>query len=134
MADQIPIVNYLTLADTPHLVKTVCESCEAKYFGERLACSRCGERTFRKEPATNTGTVGSFSIIHRAAPGVSAPYVSAIVDLDDGAVVKSNIVGCPPEPDSVKLGMPVELTTFEAATDDNGVTAIAFGFTPRGLS
>lgn len=130
MSQKVPIVNYLALEDPPHLVATVCTGCEATYFGTRIACARCGAREFHQRPAASTGTVGSFSIIHRAAPGVSAPYVSAIVDLDDGSTVKANVVGCPPDPDSVRLGMAVELTTFDAGTDDEGTTAIAFGFTP----
>ncbi|WP_040490993.1 Zn-ribbon domain-containing OB-fold protein [Ilumatobacter nonamiensis] len=130
MATHIPIVNYLDLDDPAHLVATTCDECGAKFFGERLACARCGGRGFHHERSARTGTVGSFSIIHRAPAGVEAPYVSAIVDLDDGAVVKANIVGCPADPESVRLGMTVELTTYEVGTDDDGTAAVAFGFVP----
>ena len=68
--------------------------------------------------------------MHRAAPGIPAPYVSAIVDLEGGGVVKSNILEVEPTPDHVKLGMPVRLTTYPIGTDDNGTEAVAFGFAP----
>ena len=58
------------------------------------------------------------------------PYVLAIVDLDGGGVVKSNILNVEPVPEAVQLGMPVKLTTFVAGTDDDGTEAIAFGFEP----
>ena len=66
----------------------------------------------------------------RAAPGVPTPYVSAVVDLDGGGVVKANIVDVDPDPAKIELGMPVRLTTFVAGTDDEGTEAVAFGFAP----
>jgi uncharacterized protein len=68
--------------------------------------------------------------VHRASPGVKVPYVSGIVDLDGGGVVKANIVGIDPEPGSVELGMKVRLTTFPIGTDSEGTEAIAFGYQP----
>jgi hypothetical protein len=56
--------------------------------------------------------------------------VSALVDLDDGTTVKSNLVGCRADNDAVRLHMRVRLTTFVAGTDDDGTSAIAFGFEP----
>jgi uncharacterized protein len=58
------------------------------------------------------------------------PYVSGIVDLDGGGVVKANIVGISPEPGIVKLGMKVRLTTFPIGTDSEGTEAVAFGYQP----
>ena len=74
------------------------------------------------------GELRAFTIVHRAAPGVPTPYVSAVVDLEGGGVVKANLVNVDPDPDNIKLGMPVRLTTFVAGTDDDGTEAIAFGF------
>jgi uncharacterized OB-fold protein len=56
--------------------------------------------------------------------------VSAIVDLDGGGSVKSNVVNVPADPDHIRLGMKVKLTTFPVGTDDEGTEAIAFGFEP----
>ena len=77
-----------------------------------------------------TGTVRSFTIVHRAAPEVPAPFVSAIVELDGGGVVKANIRDVEPAPEAVELGMPVTMTTFVAGTDDEGTEAVAFGYSP----
>jgi uncharacterized OB-fold protein len=125
-------VNYLTLDDgPPHLSARVCNNCDARFFGKRLGCARCGMRSFRTVASVITGRLGAFSIVHRAAAGVRTPFISAIVDLDDGSVVKANLVDCPAEPELVRLGMPVELTIFDAGTDDEGTVAVAFGFRPR---
>lgn len=130
MTDQVPIVSYLVLDDgPPHLVATACTACDARFLGRRIACASCGGRSFEPRRLPTSGTVGSFSIIHRAAKGVPAPFVSAIVDLDDGTTVKANLVGVEPTPEQVRLGMPVALTTYEAGRDDAGTVAVAFAFT-----
>ena len=68
--------------------------------------------------------------MHRAAPGVPTPYVSVVVDLDGGGVVKANLVNVEPDPDHVRFGMPVRLTTYVAGTDDEGTEAVAFAYEP----
>ncbi|MGH9049225.1 MAG: Zn-ribbon domain-containing OB-fold protein [Acidimicrobiia bacterium] len=131
MGEQVPIVDYLVLGDgAPHLVAHTCTECGAQYFDRRNACAKCGKRSFDVRPLGGEGTVRSFTIVHRAAPGVPTPYVSAIVDLDGGGVVKANVVNVEPVPEKVSLGMPVRLTTFVAGTDDDGTEAVAFGYEP----
>jgi uncharacterized OB-fold protein len=132
MGKQIPIVDYLVLDDgAPHLRAQVCTQCGASYFDRRNACAKCGQRAFQPRPLPSEGTVRSFTIVHRAAPGVPTPYVSAIVDLEGGGVVKANIVNVEPEPENISFGMPVKLATFVAGTDDDGAEAVAFGYEPR---
>ena len=46
------------------------------------------------------------------------PYVVALVTLDEGPQMMTNIVGCPPE--QVKIGMPVQVT-FEDWTEEISV-------------
>ena len=133
MAAQIPIVDYLVLEGNgeAHLVAKTCTSCGATYFDRRNACANCGKREFGTKQLSNTGVVRAFSIVQRAAPGVPAPFASAVIDLDGGGKVKANIVGIDPTPDNIKLGMPVALTTYVAGTDDNGTEAVAFGYRPQ---
>jgi uncharacterized OB-fold protein len=129
---QIPMVEYLVLGDEPHLVAHECKECGALYFDRRNACASCGQRTFGSRELATTGVVRSFSIIHQAAPGVPVPYVSSVVELDGGGAVKANVLNTEPDPEHVKLGMKVKLTTFVAGTDDDGIEAVAFGFEPVG--
>ena len=72
----------------------------------------------------------AFTIVHRATPDVQVPYISGIVDLDGGGVVKANIVGVDPDPADVTLGMKVRLTTFTIGTDSEGTDAVSFGYQP----
>jgi uncharacterized protein len=130
VAKQIPMVEYLKLDGEPHLVAHECKECGALYFDRRNACAKCGKLSFGTRDLATTGVVRSFSIIHQAAPNVPVPYVSSVIDLDGGGAVKANVLNVEPDPDRVKLGMKVKLTTFTAGTDDDGNEAIAFGFEP----
>src|SRR3979411_1125358 len=134
MGKQVPIVDYLVLDEgAPHLVANRCDTCGALYFDRRNACAKCSGRSFSKEQLADDGKVRSYTIVHRAAPGVptpyvsailalsgaggAAPYVSAIVDLSGGGVVKANLLNVEPSPDNVRFGMDVRLTTAVAGVD-----------------
>ncbi len=135
MSKQVPIVDYLVLdGDQPHLEANACAECGALYFDRRNACARCGAQSFERRALAGSGTVRAFTIVHRAAPGVKTPYVSAVVDLDGGGVVKSNLVDVEPDPEQIALGMPVQMVTYVAGTDDEGTEAIAFGYAPADAS
>jgi uncharacterized OB-fold protein len=126
MPNQIPVVDYLELGDTPHLTSRKCASCGALYFDRRNACAKCFGREFGRADLANTGTVRAFTFVGR----VKRPYVSVIVDLDGGGVVKSNLLGVD-SPDQVTPRLPVVLDTYVAGTDDDGTEAVAFGYRPR---
>jgi uncharacterized protein len=131
-ATQIPFVDYLVLdgeSHAPHLVANECVACGARFFDRRNACASCSGTEFAKVPVATEGVVRSFTIVTYAAPGVDVPFVAAVVDCD-GTSVRGNIVNCPPDPDHVRLGMPVRLTTVPVGTDGAGVEAVSYGFEP----
>lgn len=58
------------------------------------------------------GTVYTFSVVHRPmSPDFDAPYVLAVVDLEGGVAMLTNVIDCPP--DDVRVGMPVEVTYLD---------------------
>ena len=114
----------------PYVVANACSGCGATYFERRNACARCFGASFERRRMASTGTVRSYTIVYRAAPEVHVPFVSAIVELDGGGVLKANIRDVEPVPEAIRLGMPVVLTTFVAGTDDDGTEAVAFGYSP----
>ena len=127
---QVPIVGYLKLGTRPYLSAHECTNCGARFFDRRNACASCGQTEFKKARVRNGGRLKAFTIVHRAAPGIPAPYVSAIVQIDDGTTVRSNVVNCDPTPEDITLGMRLKLTTYSIGKDDEGTEAIAFGYEP----
>lgn len=126
---RIPIVDYLVLEPEPHLRAQQCTSCGARFFGRRNGCASCGATGFEPATVATTGTVTSFTIVGFAAPGIEVPFVAAIVDCD-GTTVQGNLRNVPADPEHVRLGMPVRLTTYSMGDDANGDEGIGFGFEP----
>lgn len=69
--------------------------------------------------ASGKGILYSYVINQRAAPGFEddAPYAIAVVQLDEGPRLMTNIVNCEQTPEALKVGMPLEVV-FEKATDE----------------
>lgn len=126
---QIPLVDYLHLGDSPHLVANECTSCGARYFDRRNACASCFGTDFTKVDVPTEGEITSFSIVAFAAPGVPTPFVPAVVDCG-GTKVRGNIINVDPSPKQIRLGMPVRLATYSEGTDTEGTEAIGYGFEP----
>ncbi|MGB8649517.1 MAG: OB-fold domain-containing protein [Mycobacteriales bacterium] len=129
MVARLPLVDYLVLEPTPRLVANECTSCGARFFDHRVACASCFGQEFGKADIPTEGEVVSFTIVAFAAPGVAVPYVAAIVDCG-GTRVAGNIVDTPADPEHVRLGMKVRLTTSSLGFDSAGTEAIGFGFAP----
>lgn len=132
MTEQMAIVDYLKLdGDRAWLVANQCSHCSARYFDRRNACGHCGRTAFTQVDLGSTGRLRTFTIVTRGAPGVPTPFVSAVVDLDGGGVVKSTLVGIEPDPSRIRAGMALKLTTFVAGSDGAGHEAVAFAFRPE---
>jgi uncharacterized protein len=125
----IPLVDYLSLDDEPHLIAHECSACGARYFDRRNACASCGGGEFAPVAVATTGEVRAFTIVSFAAPGVPVPFVAALVDCD-GTSVRANLINVEPDADHVHTGMKVRLATYPLGPDDNGVEAVGFGFEP----
>ena len=67
-------------------------------------------------PASGKAKLYSYVIHHRPVPGFTPPYAIAVVELDEGPRMMTNIVECPQTPEALVLDMPVEVV-FEPQTD-----------------
>lgn len=131
MANQIPLVDYLVLGDSPHLVAHECTNCGARFFDRRNACAGCEGTDFKPADVATAGEVRAFTIVSFAAPGIDVPYVAAVVDCE-GTSVRANLINVQPDPEHVSLGMKVRLATTSVGTDESGTEAVGFGFEPLG--
>ena len=87
MAGQVPVVDYLQLGDSPHLVATECTKCGARYFDRRNACASCFATEFRSVPVATEGEVRAFTQGHARALGDLAAMgfrfaLEEVTDLD----------------------------------------------------
>ncbi len=132
----LPAVSYLKIPDDgePYLEGHKCGACGSTYLEARNVCSKCGARdqmTAYRLPTE--GTLYSYSIVHRSFPGIEVPYISAIVDLEDGTAIKGNLINCEPDPDKIAFDMPVEVVIQDALgrKDKEGNSYLSFFFQPK---
>src|SRR4029434_9710178 len=100
----------------------------------RSVCSKCGARDqLETKRLNNRGTLYAYSIVHRSFPGVAVPYVSAVVDLDGGGSIKSQLDGVGADPDKITFGMPVDVVYADALgrKDGEGNSYLSYFFEPR---
>ena len=93
-----------------------CDDCNQAYFYPRAICPNCFSRNTRWVQSSGKGTLYSFAIVHRAPTrAFEAPYIAAYVELEDGVRLPTNLIDVEPEPENVKIGMPVEVVYEEAS-------------------
>ncbi len=83
-----------------------CGACGKFIYYPRDRCPYCFSDNLSWKRVSGRGTLYSYTVVHRASSRAfaDAPYVLAIVELDEGPRMTTNIVG-PPE--NLKVGMPV---------------------------
>jgi hypothetical protein len=133
----LPVVPFLKIpaGGDPYLEGQVCKRCDSMFLGPRSVCSRCGARDQMQVKAlSNAGTLYTYSIVCRSFPGIEVPYVSAVVDLEGGGTIKGNLIGVEPDPNKIRLGMPVSVVYGDALgrKDREGTSYLSYFFQPRG--
>ncbi len=96
-----------------------CPEC-GPYFYPRDLCPQCGRRDVEWRQMSGRGTLYTYAIVHRAPmPGFrgDVPFITAIVELEEGPRMMTNLIGIEPDPERIKVGMPVEVS-FEDITDE----------------
>lgn len=87
-----------------------CLNCHNIQFYPRIMCTQCTSREVGWIKATGQGEVLSYTIVHRAiskAYQSEAPYVVALIKLEEGPTMMSNIIGC--DLNAIEIGMKVQV-------------------------
>jgi uncharacterized OB-fold protein len=93
-----------------------CAACKVHVFIPRRACPTCLGEPLDWVESSGRGTVYSYTIIHRPPhPAFDPPYCAAIIELEEGWHMLSNIVGSPPE--AIRVGLPVRVEFLEASEE-----------------
>jgi len=107
---------YWAAAAEGRLLFQQCPVCGNRQFYPRAMCTVCAATPEWRE-ASGRGTVHTFTVIRQnwAEPfrGLQ-PYVVAMVELDEGPRMMTNLTDCNPE--DVTIGMPVE--AYAVKVDD----------------
>jgi uncharacterized OB-fold protein len=99
-----------------------CGACEKFVFYPRVLCPSCGSRQLTWQRVSGRGRLHSFCIPHRhPSPAFqpSLPYVVALVELDEGVRLMTNLVDAGTDPAQLMalVDKPVEVV-YEKVNDD----------------
>ncbi len=108
-----------------------CDACDAAIFYPREVCPQClSSDSLSWRESKGDGTIYAASVQEKPANPLMAdrvPYVVALVELDDGIRIMSNVINC--EPYAATVGTPVQLT-WEALSDGRHLPQ----FEPKGAA
>lgn len=119
----LPVVDpesapYWAALKERRLILKHCRDCGRHHFYPRALCPHCHSDALEWSDARGTGSIYSYTVARRpAGPAfkADAPYVVAVVELDEGARMMTNIVT--DDVESVRIGQRVAVA-FEAVTDE----------------
>ncbi len=117
-------VEFWKAAKRHELCLQRCQDCSHYVVYPRSLCPQCLGTNLKWEKVSSRGTVYSYTIVRRAGtPGFEedVPYVFAIVELDEGPRMSTNIVGI--EPEKVAIDMKVAVF-FDDVTPE--ITLVKF--------
>ncbi|HWO93311.1 MAG TPA: Zn-ribbon domain-containing OB-fold protein [Dehalococcoidia bacterium] len=101
-----------------------CRTCDSLFFYPREACPMCLSPDIDWTRASGRGRLYSYTVIYQPAHpafAADAPYIYALVQLDEGPRMISNLVDCAPE--AAYVDMPLE-AVFDDVTPE--VTLVKF--------
>jgi uncharacterized OB-fold protein len=89
-----------------------CGQCQAATFPPTDFCRRCQARELGWERSSGRGVLYSWTIVHRpVTPVFVTPYAPAIVALDEGYQMMTNIINT--KPSQLRAGLPVRVAFFD---------------------
>jgi len=94
-----------------------CTACGEIYFPPRPFCPQCGSPDVSVFRASGRATLLSYVIHHRPVPGFVPPYSIAVVELEEGPRMMTNIVEVPQTPEALRLDMRLEVV-FQQVSDE----------------
>lgn len=96
-----------------------CGTCGTHRFPPTGVCAACGSEATEWVAATGRGKVFSWIVVELPIPKATyaqdVPYAVALVDLEEGVRMATNVVGC--DPYAITAGMPVRVR-FDAVTEE----------------
>ena len=117
MARPAPIVTedsavFWDAADAGRLVAQRCAKCGRLRHPPRPMCPECRSLDVETVELSGRGTLYSYALLHHPQhPAFDYPVFAALVDLEEGVRLVSNLVGV--ERDDIRIGTPLQAEFVE---------------------
>jgi hypothetical protein len=105
----------------------MCTECGRVVFPRGAVCPECGSADLEEVKLRETGRVVTWTVVRNPPAGFErySPFVVALVELDDGVRLLSQVVDV--ELDEVEAGMRVE-AAFRRVKEDGASGIIEYGY------
>lgn len=97
-----------------------CNACGDAYFYPRNICPNCYSDDVTWIQASGKATLHAFAIVERGPTPPfrdAVPYVAALVDLEEGPRMPTNLTGVEFDDEHIKIGMALEVA-FDDVTEE----------------
>ena len=98
-----------------HMQIQRCDDCGVFAYYPVYVCPECASRKLAWTPVSGRGTIHTFTVAAKSSFEIEGPLVVALVELEEGAMMVSNVQTAQPE--ALTIGMPVRLR-YERVSDD----------------
>ena len=124
-------------SDAPRLIGGRCAACGTVTFPRQHGCPRCGDDRIEEELLARRGTLFTFTTQGflpkepYAGPETEATftgYALGYVELPGQVMVETRLTE--PDPEALRIGMPVELVVVPFRVDEHGRDVMAVAFRP----
>ena len=106
------------------LVIQQCADCGHRLFPPGANCPKCGSADLDWTPVSGRGVIYTYTVAHRPPHPVLAeqcPLAIAVIELDEGPRMMSNVVGC--DPTTLTINQPVQVA-FEPIDESDMVLPV----------
>jgi uncharacterized OB-fold protein len=136
MTERVPLeAGYFTIPENdgepPRLLGSRCRACGEHFYPRRATCARCLSYDTEEVPLGPRGRLYTWTYLH--VPGFgehrasSSGYAAGQIDLTEGPRVQAVLEGGPTD---FAIGMELELTLAQVATDKEGRAVMMYRFRP----
>ncbi len=127
-------ISYEQFLSEEKLMGSRCKQCGAFYVPPRPICIKCYASEMEWVQTKGKGKLAAFTCIAVGPPFMmeegynrTRPYVSGVVELEEGARVVARIEGVDgSKPDTIKIGTPLQVEFLHRGEGEDSATFLAF--------
>jgi uncharacterized OB-fold protein len=127
-------ISYERFLSEDKLMGSRCQKCGSLFVPPRSICIKCHSSDMKWTEMKGRGNLAAFTCIAIGPPFMMRegfdrkhPYVSGVVDLEEGARVVGRIEGVDgTRPETIEIGIPLKLEFLHRGEGANSATFLAF--------
>lgn len=134
MTTPFTVASFNAFLNEKKLMASRCAACGDLYLPPRAICPKCYGGQLEWVEMDGKGTLAAFTVVYvgptpmnNAGYSRENPYVSGIVELEEGPKISAQILGVDAQhPETIRIGTPMRVEFVERGEGDKKQTFLAF--------